>query len=316
MSNSPHAVRNYCPADFNNYVLLNIEAERLEPAGRRVSPQVIAEQLGRPGYSPQRDLFLVETAGRIVGYMDVVPELAIGRVILDCWVHPEHRRAGLARRLLGCAIRRANETPAEVAQVSILEDNVVGKTVLSRLGFGCVRRFLELRLDMGEVPRQDIDRAALECCHLRYGEEDKLTAIQNRCFAGTWGYNPNTVETIAYRLSSGSCSPEDVLLCCHRDKVIGYCWTEIAYEGEAGIGARKGRVFMLGVEPDYRDKGVGKRVLLAGLAHLKGKGLGVAELTVDGENEAACALYRSVGFKVRTSSLWYERAIGQGTRAG
>jgi ribosomal protein S18 acetylase RimI-like enzyme len=61
---------------------------------------------------------------------------------------------------------------------------------------------------------------------------------------------------------------------------------------------------------------VGKRVLLAGLAHLKGKGLGVAELTVDGENEAACALYRSVGFKVRTSSLWYERAIGQGTRAG
>ena len=129
MSNSPHAVRNYRPADFNSYVRLNIEAERLEPVGRRVSPQVIAEQLGRPGYSPERDLFLVETAGNIVGYMGEVPELAIGRVILDCWVHPEHRRAGLARRLLACAIHRAEEARAGLAQVSILEDNLVGKIV-------------------------------------------------------------------------------------------------------------------------------------------------------------------------------------------
>ena len=313
MSNSPNTIRNYRPADFDKYVLLNVEAERLEPAGRRVSPQVIAEQLGRPGCSPERDLFLVEIAGNIVGYMDEVPEPAIGRVILDCWVHPEHRRRGLARGLLGCAIKRAREVRAQMAHVSIPEDNVIAKTVLSRLGFGYVRRFLELRLDMAKVPWKDVDLAALGCCHLRHGEEDKLTRVQNRSFAGTWGYNPNTVGTITYRTNLSNCSPEDVVLCCDRDKVIGYCWTEIAYEGEAGMGERKGRVFMLGVEPDYRGKGVGKRVLLAGLAQLKSKGLGVAELTVDSENEAACALYRSAGFEVRTSSLWYEKAIAQCT---
>ncbi|MBA7679601.1 Mycothiol acetyltransferase [subsurface metagenome] len=67
---------------------------------------------------------------------------------------------------------------------------------------------------------------------------------------------------------------------------------------------------MLGVDPDYRGRGTGKKVLLAGLAYLKSKGRRVIELTVDSENRAACALYRSAGFKLRTSSLWYEKVLG------
>ena len=66
---------------------------------------------------------------------------------------------------------------------------------------------------------------------------------------------------------------------------------------------------MLGVDPDYRGKGVGKGVLLAGLSYLKSKGLRVAELTVDSRNKVACSLYQSVGFKTWLSSLWYEKVI-------
>ncbi len=309
MSSSPYTIRNYQPSDFNKFVLLNIEAEKLEPTGRRVSPQVIGERLGRPSYSPEQDLFIVEIAENIVGYIDVTTELTIGRVILDCWVHPEHRRGGLATKLLSCAMHRAKELGAKVAHVNIAEDNVVAKSVLSKLGFKFVRRFLELRLDIPEVRWQDIDQAALGCRHLQCGQEDKLTQIQNRAFAGTWGYNPNTVEEIVYRTNLSNRSPEDVVVTCDGDKVIGYCWTEIANVGEAGIGERKGRIFMVGADPDYRGSGVGKRVLLAGLAHLKSKGLRVTELTVDSENKVACALYRSVGFEVRTSSLWYEKSL-------
>jgi len=309
MREFPYAIRNYQPLDFNEFVLLNIEAEKLEPTGRCISPQAIAEHLGRPNYSPEQDLFVAETAGGIVGHMDLAPELTIGRVILDCWVHPEHRRKGLATRLLGHATHRAKELGAKVAHVNIPEDNVVAKSVLSRLGFKYIRRFLELRLDMDRVPWQDTDPAALRCRHLQCGEEDKLTQIQNRSFAGTWGYNPNTVEAITYRINLSNCSPEDIVLTYDRDTVIGYCWTQITYEQETGAGERKGRIFMLGVEPGYRGMGAGKRVLLAGLAHLKSKRLRVAELTVDSENKAACALYSSVGFEVRASSLWYEKSM-------
>jgi len=308
MSNSPYTIRNYQPTDFDKYVRLSIEAEKLEPTGRCVSPQVIAENLGRPNYSPERDLFISQIAGNIVGYIDVAPELGIGRVILNCWVHPEHRRRGLATKLLSYAVYRAKELGAKVAHVNIPQDNVVAKSVLSKQGFECVRRFLELRLDMAEVRWQDIDQPALGCCHLQPGEEDKLAQIQNRAFAGTWGYNPNTVEEIIYRTNSSTCSPEDIILTYEGDKVIGYCWTEIIGEGGTTT-RRKGRIFMLGVDPDYRGRRVGKRALLAGLVHLKNKGLQVAELTVDSKNKVACALYQSIGFKVRTSTLWYGKVI-------
>jgi mycothiol synthase len=66
---------------------------------------------------------------------------------------------------------------------------------------------------------------------------------------------------------------------------------------------------MIGTDPDYRGKGLGRKVLLAGLAHLRNKGIQVAELTVDSENKVAYALYQSIGFEVQTSSLWYEKAV-------
>ena len=308
MIDSLYTIRNYRPTDFGRYVQLIIDAEKLEPTERCTSPEVITESLHRPNYSPEQDLFVVETAANIIGYLDVAPELSIGRVILNCFIHPDHRRRGLATKLLGYATHRAQELGVKVAHVNIAQDNVAAKSVLSKLGFRFVRRFLQLRLDLAKVRWQDVNQAAWQCRNLQRGEEDKLTQVQNRFFAGSWGYNPNTVEEIIYYTNLTNCSPEDVILACDGDEIVGYCWTRITYE--TATEERKGQIFMLGVDPDYRGRGIGKGILSAGLSYLKSKGLQVAELTVDSRNQAACALYRSVGFKVRTSSLWYEKAIG------
>ncbi len=307
MSNSFYTIRNYQPRDFDNYLLLNIEAEKLEPTGRGTSPQLLSENLHRPNYSPEQDLFIVETAGNIVGYLDILPEIKIERVILNCFIRPEYRSRGLVLKLLGYAWQRAKELRVKVAHVNISQDNVATKSLLSGIGFRFVRRFLQLSLDLSKVRWQDINQAALQYCHLQPGEEEKLTQIQNRSFAGTWGYNPNTVEEISYQINLMNCSPDEVVLTCDRDKTIGYCWTRVT--SDAATGERKGQIRMLGVDPDYRGKGVGKGVLLAGLSYIKSKGLQVAELTVDSGNKAACALYRSVGFKVWASSLWYEKGL-------
>ncbi|MBA7639045.1 Mycothiol acetyltransferase [subsurface metagenome] len=240
--------------------------------------------------------------------MDAAPELTIRQVILDCWIRPEHRGKGLATKLLSYATNRAKELGARMARVSIMEGNVVAKEVLSRLGFSLVRRFLELSLDIADVQWLDINQAALGCRYLQRGEEDKLAQIQNRAFAGVWGFNPSTVEEIIYRANLSTCSPEDIVLIYEGDKVIGYCWTGTACEGGA-TSERKGRIYMLGIDPDYRGKGTGKKALLAGLARLKSRGLQVAELTVYSENKAARALYKSIGFKVRTSGFWYEKVV-------
>ena len=308
MSNSSYNIRNYQSADFNKYVILYANAEKLEPTGRCVSAQLIAEKLRQPNYSPEQDLFIVEWNREIVGYMDVKPEMTIARVILDCWIYPEHRRKGLATKFLGYATNRARESGAKVAQVNIREDNVVARKMLSRLGFSLVRRFLELGLEIANVGELDMVQAAPGYRYLQLSEEDKLTQLQNRAFSGTWGFNPNTVEEIAFRTSLSTCSLDDIMLIYEGDKAIGYCWIGISCE-EGIPSVRKGQILMLGVDPHYRGKGIGKKLVLAGLARLKSKGLQVAELTVDSENKTACALYQAIGFEVKANTFWYEKVI-------
>jgi mycothiol synthase len=305
MSDFPYVIRNYRPDDFDNYIRLNVEAEKLDPGERCTSPKVLGERLGRPNYHPEQDLFIAEAAGKVIGHIDVTPELAIGRVVLDCLVHPQHRRKGLAKELSYYAIRRARELGAQVAHVNITQDNVAAKNLLSKLGFGPVRRFLELRLQLSKGRLPDVEQTALLCHHLQCGEEDKLAQIQNRSFTDTWGYNPNTTEEILYRVNLSNCSPRDVILASEEDEPIGYCWTTINMEE----GESKGQIYMLGVDPGHRGRGIGKLLLLAGLSYLKSRGVAVAGLTVDSQNRAACALYESVGFKISSTTLWYEKVL-------
>jgi len=308
MSNYPYCIRNYQSADLDKYVFLCTEAEKLESSGRCVSPQFITEQMERPNYSSEQNLFIASIDEIIIGYLNVTPELAIGRIVLDCWVHPEHRRRGLATKLLGYAAHRGKELGAKVAHVNVAEDNVVVGKVLSRLGFSFVRRFLELRLNILDVWGVDIGSAAASCRCLQLGEENNLTQVQNCAFAGIWGYNPNTVEEIVFKTSLSNCSLDDIMLIHEGDKAVGFCWAGTSCEG--GVpSARVGRILMLGVVPASRGKGIGKKLVLAGIGRLKSKGVQVVELTVDSENKAACALYKSLGFEVQTSTLWYEKAI-------
>ena len=302
MSNSLYNIRNYQPADFDKYVLLLAEAEKLDPTGRCVSPRVIVEQLEQPDYSPEQDLFILWSED-IVGYIDVKSELTIGRVVLDCWVHPEHRRRGLATKLLSDATNRARLLGAKAAHVNIRDDNVVAIKVLRRLGFSFIRRFLELELDITDVGELDMAQSVLDSRYLQPGEEDKLTQLQNRAFAGSWGYNPNTVEVITFRIIVSTCSRQDIILAYERYRAIGCCWTGIICE-EGIPSVKKGRIHMLGVAPDHRGKGIGRELMMAGLARLRNRGLNVAELTVDSQNKVACALYKSIGFEVRADSSW------------
>lgn len=303
-------IRNFHPGDFNGYVQLHIEAEKIDRSGRHISFRALAEYLGRPNFSPEKDLFIAETDKKIIGYMSLTPELGIGRVLLDCLVHPRCRRQGAAAKLFSSARQRAKELGARVVQCSIPEFNGAARGLASSLGFKFIRHFFELELDLYNTHLPDVKDGVFVSRHLRPGEEDKLTEIQNRSFLGTWGFNPNTTEEIAYRLNLNGRSPGDVIIAFESEKPIGYCWTIAKIEDSPAREEKRGQIHMLGVAPNYQEKGIGKEILLAGLAYLKRKGIKVVQLTVDSESHAARYLYESVGFEVCSKTLWYENALG------
>ena len=66
---------------------------------------------------------------------------------------------------------------------------------------------------------------------------------------------------------------------------------------------------MLGVDTDYRVKGLGKKLLRAGLLHLRNKGRELVDITVDSQNVVAVTIYRSMGFQLHGETVWYEKAV-------
>lgn len=309
MSDPGYIIRNYRAEDFNTLIRLGREIEKGEGLCCCNSVQDLVEDIRRPDHFPEDNLFVAEVARNIAGYLDVMPELNIGRAVLGCLVRAQHVRNSFTNDLVQRGLRRGRELRAGIAHVNIPEDDELAKELFSKMGFGFIRRFLKLKLDLSEDLLPNACQSAPQCRHLERGEEDKLTRIQNRSFADTWGYSPNTRENIMYRTSLPSCSLEDIILAWDGDKPIGYCWTKIDFEYKEGTNGHRGRIYMVGVDPDYRRRGVGKQVLAAGLFRLKDKGIRIVELTVDSENKAACALYRSSGFKVWTSSVWYEKVL-------
>ena len=309
MTGGSFIIRNYSSDDFDKYLRLHAKSEQLEPAGGFISAQGLEENLGRPGFAPQKDLFVAEFDATLVGYLSVTLEREIQRALLEGLIHPRHRRKGVATKLFSSSMQRVKASGVRAVQINILENNAAAKNFLTKLEFQFIRNFFEMRLDIHNTRLPAARREAITSRRLKQEEENLLTEIQNRCFAGTWGFNPNTTEEITCRLNMQGCSPDNVILTYLEDRLAGYCWTLINAEENAKREKKKGLIQMLGVDPDYRNQEIGKAVLLNGLEDLKDKGMDIVELTVDSQNPAACSLYESVGFKIYARTEWYEKAV-------
>ena len=309
MTGGSYIIRNYCADDFDTYLRLQVESEQRESSGRFISARGLSDYLKRPNFAPQKDLFVAEFNGALVGYLSITLEPGIQRALLDGRVHPLHRRKGIATDLFTRGLQRVNESGANAAQVSVLETNASARGFLNNLGFTFIRYFFKLRLDIYSVQLPAARQGPTTSRRLKPGEEDLLTELQNRCFVDTWGFNPNTTEEIAYRLNMHGRSPEDVILTYLENKPVGYCWIIINPEENAKREKNRSLIHMLGVDPDYRKQEIGKAILLNGIEDLQDKSVDIVELTVDSENPAACSLYESVGFEVYAKTEWHEKAV-------
>lgn len=278
-------------------------------AGRGLGLSTFEQRLGEPGFDPESNCLLLETkggetGGGVQGYCLVIPELRIGRAVLQPSLSPELLGTPFEKELILAALERTDALGARVIHVCV-PDAAPTADYLRSQGFTLVREYLDM------VWRQDELLAAplpenFAVQSFRPGDASLLAEAQNSAFAASWGYCPNTEEQIAYRSSMANTSHEGILLLKHEENIVGYCWTcLVPVEGSV-----RGMIGMIGVIPDYRGKGISRHILTAGMEYLRTQNVADIGLQVDGSNTPGVRLYTSVGFKSVGALQWFELEPG------
>ena len=122
-------------------------------------------------------------------------------------------------------------------------------------------------------------------------DDAPVHALVEEAMAGVPGNEPRSLESWqAAKVDKDGWDPSLWLL--HED-ADGLAGVVLCERWEEGVGY----VDYLAVAARARGQGLGRAMLLNGLAALRDAGLAVAELSVQGENASATRLYESVGMR-------------------
>lgn len=293
MQTSSFCIRNYRPEDFT-YL------DNILKYARTEFPLEL--QLARPGFSPEKDLFLVlNQRESICGYANITWEENIRRTISEIFVLPAKRCQGIGSELLSRAVARSRELGAVSAHAVVQAEHIAAGEFLCKRGFRKVRSYLDLEKNLTNYEPETAIRADYSFSAFKPGEEDKLAELQNTIFATSWGYCPNSAEEIAFYLRATDCRLEDIQLLIYLGKAAGYLWPQVKPD--------QGRIHMCGVLAEFRGKGIGRLLLLNALGNFSKADLQNVSLTVDEQNTAAVKLYTELGFVLRGCQFWWEKVL-------
>lgn len=294
MSPSP-TLRSYTPAD--------LEALAFLQKGRAPSPAEVegfARDFGQPNLAPERDCVLAFEGERPVGYAYLTHEPALRRGVLELVAGGEHRGGGVGDALLEETMARARSAGLSVLHVDVPEADEGRRRAYSERGWRHVRTHLHLTRTSDARANAPIP-AGMSVRLAERRDAQAITDLQNAAFTGSWGYAPNTMAEIEYRVfDQPMLRPDPVALLEEAGRVVGYCWGHREVEPGPGV------VGMVGVLAARQGKGLGRAITGAGIDALFDLGASPLEITVDSENPPAIRVYEGLGFVLAWRSFWYE----------
>jgi mycothiol synthase len=124
-------------------------------------------------------------------------------------------------------------------------------------------------------------------------DEEEWLAVNNRAFGGHPEQGAWDRETLERREQEYWFDPTGFLVYEVDGHIAGSCWTKV-HPDEPPIG----EIYVISVDPAFQGRGLGRELVLAGLEHLAGIGIGTGMLYVDADNHPARHLYEKLGFEV------------------
>ncbi|QDZ14791.1 mycothiol synthase [Humibacter ginsenosidimutans] len=252
-------------------------------------------------------------SGRRVGHVGTaggvpVAAAATGAGQLDLVVLPAKRGNGYGSAMLGSLLPVLERDASAWSH----GDHPAARALAASHGFDRVRVLLRLRLD--ELPAGDdagageavgtgpaTDGIQFESFDAERDAADWL-ALNARAFASHPEQGGMTADDLRERMDEDWFDPHDFLVA--RDAtglMLGFHWMKLEPDSDDA------EVYVLGVAPDASGRGLGRRLLAAGLRHMRERGRTSSSLYVEGDNRPALALYRSVGFVDDAVDVQYRR---------
>lgn len=246
-----------------------------------------------PGIEPSRDAFLVEDDdGTPLGYA-----LLDDRGAALITVPPASEGRGVGTLLREAAEARAAERGEALVRQFVPRVNEAARTHLLAAGYWPAYSYFRMRMALadaqpppGDVPVRRFSRGP---------DDAPVHALVEEAMAGVPGNEPRSLES--WQAASVDKAGGDPSLWLLHEDADGLAGVVLCERWEDGAGY----VEHLAVAPRARGHGLGRALLLHGLAALRAAGLRTAELSVQGENAGAARLYESVGMRpVWTIERW------------
>jgi mycothiol synthase len=234
------------------------------------------------------------------------PTQRTGAVVLA----PDHRTVEVLAGLVDRAARTDVCGDAHHLVVWILGADDAADAVLWQVGATRARELLQMRvaLPVTEEPAWP-ERVRVRTFEPGRDEEAWLR-VNNRSFAADPDQHGWTLENIRGRERETWFDPAGFLLAVtDAGDIAGFCWTKLHPPGHPHDTEPIGEIYVIGVDPDHQGTGLGRALVVAGLASLHDRGTSVGMLFVDAANAPAVRLYRALGFDVARSDRAYARAV-------
>ena len=298
--------------------------ETVDRSDEWVSISTLRQAFNAPDTDKERDIRLWENGdGKLIGFGKLsIQESVDGN--LSFKVHATFRGEGIEQEIIKWSEQRmrevATDTSASVKLRSGSRDTQTERMeLLESCGFTPKRYFFNMERSLADpLPKPKLPLGFTLQSHSSPQFSSKLgqrrfieawVEMYNQTFIDHWNFHELTVDLLENKMSYPDYRKDLDLVALTADGTFAaFCICFIHPEDNQRKGTREGWIAALGTRRGFRERGLGRAMLLSGMERLQAVGMDKVRLGVDAENSSgANRLYESVGFRKVHTNIVYSK---------